>query len=151
MGSKNSKVPSDVPNMSRAFNKLRKRFATTKGSLQPGNRPADRVLSLLEKLPLDIHYTLLDFLDPTTSAALAIACPTFYQIHQERHGSVPLRMIEEKSAGVVLHGSLHELLADWMGKEGVELKFSWYNKLFVSKERWQELDEAMWSDGWESS
>jgi hypothetical protein len=109
------------------------------------------VPSRIESLPTEMHHTLLDFLDPTTSAALAIACPTFYQLHRNRHGSVPLTMIEEKSAGVVFHGSLHELLADWMGKEGVELKFSRYNQLFVSIERWHELDEAMWSDGWESS
>ena len=38
-----------------------------------------------------------------------------------------------------------------MGKGGVGLKFSWYNEKFVSPERWIELEETRWSDGWESS
>jgi hypothetical protein len=38
-----------------------------------------------------------------------------------------------------------------MGKDGVRLKFSWYNERFVTAERWEELEEARWCDGWESS
>lgn len=43
------------------------------------------------------------------------------------------------------------MLREWMGNEGVGLKFSWYNEMFVGPERWLELEEHRWSDGWESS
>jgi hypothetical protein len=33
----------------------------------------------------------------------------------------------------------------------VGLRYSGYNELFVTMERWLELEEARWSDGWESS
>lgn len=46
---------------------------------------------------------------------------------------------------------LHEMLRQWMRKEGAGLKFSSYNERFVTLEKWYELDERGWSDGWESS
>lgn len=63
-------------------------------------------------------------------------------------------MLADSNRVGVLKGAkpfLHEMLRSWMGKDGVGLRYSGYNELFVRMERWLELEEARWSDGWESS
>lgn len=46
---------------------------------------------------------------------------------------------------------LYEMLRRWMAKEGVGLRFTWCNERFVTLDRWFELEEEMWVDGWDSS
>lgn len=57
--------------------------------LPPGiPRPSTR-LTLLD-LPSELHYALLDFLDPIDSVCLGLAHPRLYPIHRRKHGRVPL-------------------------------------------------------------
>jgi len=108
----------------------------------------------LEALPYDIQHTLMKYLDPASSASLALACPAIYPVHRSTKGSVPLKTTADTNRISKCKGGaplLCEMLRSWMGKDGVRLKFSWYNERFVTAERWEELEEARWCDGWESS
>lgn len=41
-------------------------------------------------LPIELHYTIMDYLDPMDSACLGLTNSHFYDIHRRMHGSVPL-------------------------------------------------------------
>lgn len=51
-------------------------------------RPSTR-LTLLD-LPSELHYDLLDFLDPIDSVCLGLAHSRLYTIHRRKYGAVPL-------------------------------------------------------------
>jgi len=110
-------------------------------------------LSLFAEFPPEIRNQIRQYLDPTSSTALGLTCRHFYRDHRRRYGKVPLHSMVQMpgGGGGPWQISLAGLLKHWMGKPGVGLKFSTYNMLYVSKERWEELEELMWSDGWESS
>ena len=103
-------------------------------------------LSMSYSLPLEIIEQIFGYLDPTSSTTLGLTCRQFHCMHvRRRHGRVPLHSLVDLGGGscrVTLAG----LLTNWMGKPGVELKFSSYNFLYVSKERWEELEAIMWKD-----
>jgi hypothetical protein len=57
--------------------------------MPPGQpRPSAR-LTLLD-LPSELHYSLLDFLDPIDSVCFGLAHPRFYPLHRRKYGTVPL-------------------------------------------------------------
>ncbi|KAH8773121.1 hypothetical protein F5882DRAFT_381407 [Hyaloscypha sp. PMI_1271] len=120
----------------------------------PAIQSVNKAPPTLETLPYDLHHSLLLYLDPASSASLAVTCRAIYPLHRNRHGSVPLKTLADSNRVGVLKGAkpfLHEMLRSWMKKDGVGLRYSGYNELFVTMERWLELEEARWSDGWESS
>ncbi|KAF6831032.1 f-box domain-containing protein [Colletotrichum plurivorum] len=41
-------------------------------------------------LPVELHWTIFDYLDPIDSACLGLTNSHFYDIHRHRHGAVPL-------------------------------------------------------------
>ncbi|KAG7286357.1 hypothetical protein NEMBOFW57_008666 [Staphylotrichum longicolle] len=43
-----------------------------------------------QDLPAEIHYSIMDFLDPIDSACLGLTNKRFYTIHRKLHGTVPL-------------------------------------------------------------
>ncbi|KAE8442826.1 hypothetical protein EG329_002798 [Mollisiaceae sp. DMI_Dod_QoI] len=102
----------------------------------------------LQTLPYDIQYILVKHLDPTTSTCLGLTCRDFYAVHWRVYGTVPFEPITSVLQPPVNH--LATLLRDWMlSRWG--LVFSIHIGRFVDPERWFELEDIHWGDGWEST
>lgn len=55
----------------------------------PGQPLPGKNYTLLD-LPMELHYTIFDFLDPIDSVCFGVTNSNFYEIHRRLHGTVPL-------------------------------------------------------------
>ncbi len=112
-----------------------------------GANPSPAPLNL-QTLPYDLQYPLVKHLDPTTSTCLGLTCRDFYAVHWRVCGTVPFEPITSVLQPPV--NNLATLLRDWMlSRWG--LVFSIHIGRFVDPERWFELEDIHWGDGWEST
>ncbi len=69
----------------------RRSYSVTDQQPIPRRHPPPQTTGLaLLDLPAELHFSIMDFLDPIDSACLGLASKHFYAIHRRLHGTVPL-------------------------------------------------------------
>ncbi|KAK3906741.1 hypothetical protein C8A05DRAFT_29395 [Staphylotrichum tortipilum] len=68
----------------------RRSYSVTDQQPIPRRHPPPATGLALLDLPAELHFSIMDFLDPIDSACLGLANKHFYAIHRRLHGTVPL-------------------------------------------------------------
>ncbi|KAF8851293.1 hypothetical protein BDZ45DRAFT_767134 [Acephala macrosclerotiorum] len=135
-----------------AFSKTSNKHKDTESASKPTVSVNEPVT--LQTLPYDIKFAITKHLDHVSSTCLGLTCKDFYKVHRRLHGSVSLDswiiVYDPKYPGLPGLTGLPRLLKDWF-KERWNLEYSGPVKKFVELERWYELEDLYWGDGWEST
>ncbi|KAI6784461.1 uncharacterized protein J7T54_006506 [Emericellopsis cladophorae] len=68
----------------------RRSYSVTDREPLPANLPKPSHRLHLLDLPSELHYNIVDFLDPIDSACFGLAHPALYDIHRRKHGKIRL-------------------------------------------------------------